>query len=169
MAVKGSYLAVAGGGMILIWSGLRGKQWSDVLRQVIAGKKPETSLTAYQITGTPANVNTSGGAVPGTKFGRTLTQAAIGTLWVAAGGDPHTASVASCIGMHESGGRTWVTSPNPDGGTNVGVWQLDTRGKGAGYTVTQLQNPLTNARVAIRGSNNGTDWSAWATAADCGV
>jgi len=53
MPVKGTYLAVAGGGILLLWSGLNGKRWSDVLRSIIAGKKPSASLTAYTIQGTP--------------------------------------------------------------------------------------------------------------------
>jgi hypothetical protein len=174
---------VTGAGAILLWSGLKGKQWSDVLRQLIAGKKPGAATTAYTISGTPQSaLATTGsgagipgftsGGLPGTKSppGTTLSPAAIGALWIAAGGNPFKANIAVCIAMHESGGRVAVTSANPDGGTNVGLWQLDTPGgKGAGFSVAQLQNALTNARVAIRGSSNGTDWSAWATAGDCGV
>jgi len=169
--VKGSYLAIVGAGGILLWSGLRGKKWSDVVRQVIAGKSPATTTTSYQLT---SNINTAGGVtnisnVPVPR-GPVLPQAAIGTLWIAMGGAPSKARVAMCIAMHESGGRVGVTSRNPDGGTNVGLYQLDTPGgKGAGYSVAQLQNPATNTRVAIRASANGTDWSAWATAPMCGV
>lgn len=178
MPVKGSYLAIAGIGGLLIWSGLKGKQWSDVLRQLIAGKKPGAASTAYTISGTPTTGTGAGiagltsGGLAGAKApsGSTLSPAAIGALWISAGGNPFKANVAVCIAMHESGGRVAVTSSNPDGGTNVGLWQLDTPGgKGAGYSISQLQNPLTNARVAIQGSSNGQDWSAWATAPDCGV
>jgi len=102
--------------------------------------------------------------------GPVLSPRQIGLVWIAAGGNPFKANVAVCIAMHESGGRVGVTSPNPDGGINVGLWQLDTPGgKGAGYSVAQLQNALTNAIVAVRGSANGQDWSAWSTAPDCGV
>jgi hypothetical protein len=65
--------------------------------------------------------------------------------------------------MQESSGNAAVTSSNPDGGVNVGLWQLDTRGKGAGYSVAQLQDPNTNARVTVFATRNGRDWSAWAT------
>lgn len=90
-------------------------------------------------------------------------------LWDANGGNPATAADAACIGEHESSGEADATSSNPDGGVNVGIWQLDTKGKGAGYTVTQLEDPNTNARVAIAGSSDGTDWSAWQTAPLCGL
>lgn len=73
------------------------------------------------------------------------------------------AVTAAAIGMAESSGRTKVTSPNPDGGTNVGIWQLDTKGVGSGYTIAQLQDPLTNAKVMAKGSDNGQNWGDWAT------
>jgi hypothetical protein len=93
----------------------------------------------------------------------TLTYAQLEGLWIANGGSKAVAPLAAAIAMAESSGRTDVTSANPDGGVNVGLWQLDTKGKGAGHTVAQLQNPATNAAVAVKGSKNGTDWSAWAT------
>ncbi|HEY2089899.1 MAG TPA: hypothetical protein VGH54_28245 [Mycobacterium sp.] len=84
-----------------------------------------------------------------------------------AGLPPDKAVKAAAVAMAESGGRTWVTSPNPDGGTNVGPWQLDTPGGGgSGYTVAQLQNPYTNAEAMAKASGNGTDWSSWQTAAE---
>jgi hypothetical protein len=84
-----------------------------------------------------------------------------------AGLPPDKAVKAAAVAMAESGGETWVTSPNPDGGTNVGPWQLDTPGGGgSGYTVAQLQNPYTNAQAMAKASSNGTDWSSWQTAAE---
>jgi hypothetical protein len=66
--------------------------------------------------------------------------------------------------MAESTGNAGATSPNPDGGTNVGLWQLDTPGGvGAGYSQSQLSDPNTNAKVAIAGSKEGTNWSDWST------
>jgi Lysozyme like domain len=93
----------------------------------------------------------------------TFTYSQLEQLWTRNGGSALVAPVAAAIAMAESSGRSDVTSSNPDGGVNVGPWQLDTRGVGAGYSVAQLQNPDTNARVAIKGSNNGSDWSPWAT------
>lgn len=81
-----------------------------------------------------------------------------------AGLPPDRAVIAAAVAMAESSGESWVTSPNPDGGTNVGPWQLDTPGGGgAGYTVAQLQDPWTNAQAMAKASDNGTNWSTWAT------
>lgn len=93
----------------------------------------------------------------------TLTYAQLEQLWISNGGNRAAAPIAAAVAMAESGGRSDVTSSNPDGGTNVGPWQLDTRGVGAGYSVAALQNPDTNAKLAIKGSGDGHDWGAWAT------
>ena len=91
------------------------------------------------------------------------TYAQLEQLWINNGGSKTTAPLAAAIAEAESSGRSDVTSPNPDGGTNVGPWQLDTLGKGSGHTVAQLQDPNVNAAAAVAGSSNGTDWSAWET------
>jgi hypothetical protein len=94
----------------------------------------------------------------------TYSYAQLEQLWINNGGSKTFAPLAAAVALAESSGRSDVTSPNPDGGTNVGPWQLDTPGgKGAGYTVAQLQDPNTNAAVAVKGSANGRDWSAWET------
>ena len=53
MPVKGGYLIAAGGGAILLWSGFRGKSWSNVLRSVISGKNPNALATTAAITTAP--------------------------------------------------------------------------------------------------------------------
>jgi hypothetical protein len=173
----GPLIAVSGG-VILLWSAITGRKWSSVLQSTIKGQNPTkvnptNQITPLPVTGTGAGApGLTSGPLPGARApsGAVLSGSQIRALWISAGGNPFRADVAVCIAQHESGGRVAVTSGNPDGGTNVGLWQLDTPGgKGAGHTIAQLQNPLTNAIVAIRGSSNGTDWSAWATAPDCGV
>lgn len=85
-------------------------------------------------------------------------------LWIKAGGSKAKAPVAAAIAEAESGGCSSATSVNPDGGTNVGLWQLDTPGGvGSGYSTAQLRNGATNAKVAVKGSRNGADWGAWET------
>jgi hypothetical protein len=90
-------------------------------------------------------------------------QASLEALWEQAGGSHSTAVNAACHGMQESSGNRDASSPNPDGGTNWGLWQLDTRGVGAGYSVAQLEDPLMNARITVAATRNGTNWAQWAT------
>ena len=52
MPVKGTYLAVAGAGAIILWSGIKGKSWTDVFRQVVSGKNPASSPQTTGIAGT---------------------------------------------------------------------------------------------------------------------
>lgn len=96
----------------------------------------------------------------------TYSYAQLEGLWIQNGGSPAAAPMAAAIAEAESGGRSDVTSPNPDGGTNVGPWQIDTNGVGKGLTVTQLQDPDVNASAAVQGSKNGTNWSDWQTYAN---
>lgn len=177
-------LVITGTGALFVWSGIKGASITASLRSLIGGQAP--TGTKVNPIATPAAAPGGGGSgpsgtgqAPGTTTaagrgsgggGPVLGPAAIKALWLAAGGSPAHANTAVCIAQHESSGQVAVTSSNPDGGTNVGLWQLDTPGgKGAGYSVAQLKNPLLNARVAVKGSSNGTDWSAWATAPMCGV
>jgi hypothetical protein len=83
-------------------------------------------------------------------------------LWASQGGSGQTAFAAANVAMAESSGRPAVTSANPDGGTNVGLWQLDTKGVGAGFTIAQLQEPATNPRITVMHTANGTSWVGWA-------
>jgi hypothetical protein len=166
-----------GGGVLFLWSGLTGKKWSTVFKDLIGGKNPVTAPQAQGITGTPLSaIQTAGyggsgigsaGAAPAVHG--IYTNSDLQRLWIAAGGNPAKAAVAACIADHESSGNPNAESPNPDGGTNAGLWQLDTNGVGKGLTVAQLKNPMVNARRTVSGSSNGTNWSAWATAAGCGA
>lgn len=57
MPVKGGYLAMTGVGALFMYSGLKGKKFSDALRAVIAGQSPTS-------TGQSNPIGTSGdGAV----------------------------------------------------------------------------------------------------------
>lgn len=158
---------------------------SDPIKSLLTGKGlPPAAKTGEQATSaavdaafttTPTSAPGAGGSggITNTAYssttaapaGTTFNHAQLETLWVSSGGSQGTANRAAAQAQAESGGNSTATSGNPDGGTNVGLWQLDTPGgKGAGHTIEQLKDPTTNAQVAIMGSSNGTDWSAWATA-----
>jgi hypothetical protein len=51
LPVKGSYLAIAAVGGIFLWSSVKGKAISSVLRDVISGKPPSSAQSAEQIYG----------------------------------------------------------------------------------------------------------------------
>jgi hypothetical protein len=181
MAVSTGGIAAIGVGGLFLYASLKGKSIPSALQSVISGKSPATATVANQIaplTVGETSMTATSAATPGTSGAAPVSGSAPGApavsgtynhaqlmqLWQSVGGSAATANNAACHAMQESSGRPAVTSANPDGGTNVGLWQLDTPGgKGAGYSIAQLQNPVINARVAVQGSSNGTDWSAWAT------
>jgi len=170
-------LLIALGGY-LTWFGVHywrsDTRWpTDPLKAVLTGKEIPVADTSGSraaikgvVEGAKAGGAGGGGGAPapgpgGVATGGTLTKEQIKTLWTKNGGSPKTANVAAAVAMAESSGRTGVTSSNPDGGTNVGLWQLDTKGVGSGYTVEQLKNPDTNARITVMATANGTKWIYW--------
>jgi hypothetical protein len=147
---------------------------SDPVKAVLTGKALPAPTGQQSAQGVLSAVEQHAPAAPGGIASATgpagtapavaglYTTATLGTLWTSQGGSTSTAFEAANIAMAESSGNPKVTSANPDGGTNVGLWQLDTKGVGSGYTVAQLQDPATNARVTIMNTANGTNWSEWA-------
>jgi hypothetical protein len=170
MAVDGKGAAFTTAGFIVLWSGIKGTTLKTTLTDLLKGQNPKAVAEGAPTVGVGSGSATATAATaPAVAAGGSYDTAQLEQLWTSSGGDASKASVAACIAMHESSGNADAESSNPDGGTNVGLWQLDTKGKGAGYTVAQLMDPTTNCHVAIMGSANGTDWSAWATAGDCGA
>jgi hypothetical protein len=161
------------GGFVITWSGIKNQTLKSTLTSLLKGQNPAASPESAPVAGIgtgsgPDSTGTTGtGSAPSVSGSYSAAQ--LEQLWTSSGGSSSKASVAACIAMHESSGDPKATSSNPDGGTNVGLWQLDTRGVGAGFSVAQLQNPQTNAQLAIMGSANGTNWADWSTAPDCGV
>lgn len=171
-------LLLMGIGGYLMWFGIHywrsDIKWpSDPVKSFLQGKglpdqttaTPEDAYLSAYITGAGASSSStvSPSSAPSTSGpGQTLSQSAIEQLWTSNGGPQDTASFAAQVANAESGGRTAVTSSNPDGGTNVGIWQLDTKGVGEGYSVEQLSDPDTNARITVLATNGGTNWSEWA-------
>jgi Lysozyme like domain len=157
-------------GALLVFAGIKGYSIPQTLQLVIQGKSPLGQAQVTPVTQASAAAGTAGAAgVPGVSSSAlpsagSYSSAQIESLWVLAGGSQGAARNAACHAMQESGGQPRITSANPDGGTNVGLWQLDTPGgKGAGYSVAELQNAMNNARVTVSATRNGADWSAWAT------
>lgn len=150
-----------GVGSLFVYAGIKGYSILKATQNVIRGTPPQYLQSTTKLT---ANVATSSGPGMANPKSGTWSHGGLMNLWIMNGGSHATANNAACHAIQESSGNASVTSRNPDGGTNVGLWQLDTPGgAGHGYTIAQLQDPNTNAKVAIRASKNGTDWSAWAT------
>lgn len=152
-------------GAVFLWAGLKGYSIPETLQDVITGKSP---LKQSQSTGISGSASTSATGVTGVQSSAlpsagTYTTAQLQALWEQAGGSASTAANAACHAMQESSGNPQATSSNPDGGTNVGLWQLDTKGVGAGYSVAELENAMNNARITVFATKNGTDWSEWST------
>lgn len=152
-------------GAIFVYAGARGFSILKAAQSLIQGKAPQTGQSVSLLSTSPDAVSVGTATGPGlaNPHAGTWTHAGLMKLWIANGGDPSQANNAACHAIQESSGNASVTSSNPDGGTNVGLWQLDTRGKGAGHSISELQNPNTNARITVQATRNGRDWSAWAT------
>jgi hypothetical protein len=161
MPVKGAYLAIAGGGAILLWSGLRGKSWTAVIRDLVAGKNPQLSAAANPImtASSPAG-SASGGAAGGS-------YAALGagdqpanaseTAWIKAlllgiGAPATTANVNSIAAWihHENTGwppsasnnplNTTLSAPGASSFNSVGVKNYPSALVGIAATVSTLQS-----------------------------
>jgi Lysozyme like domain len=169
-STSGFALAAILGGVVFLFAGVKGVSVLKAIQAVIQGKNPATVAPTQQIAAsggplaasTDAAVTSSGGPAP-VVSGGTYNTAQLKQLWQAAGGSAASATNAACHAMQESSGRASVTSSNPDGGINVGLWQLDTKGVGAGHTVAQLQDPMTNAQITVKATGDGANWSEWAT------
>jgi Lysozyme like domain len=111
--------------------------------------------------GAGAAAAAGGAAIAGSGSG-SYSGAAMESFWIANGGDPARAEYAAGVVNAESGGDPDATSSNPDGGTNVGLFQLDTKGVGSGHTIAELQDPTLNTQITIMATENGTNWSEWA-------
>lgn len=164
--INGYAVAALAGGTVLFWSGLTGKSVLATVQSVIRGESPAANPavnTAADPAATAAALSPgTAGPAPTVSGNYSITD--LEALWTSQGGSSNTAFEAANIAMAESGGNARVTSSNPDGGINVGLWQLDTKGVGSGHTVTQLQDPATNARITIQATADGTNWREWADA-----
>lgn len=70
MPVKGGYLFAAGGGVILLWSGVRGHKWSTVLKDVLSGNKiSSTKELSIESSSAAFGYGSGSGALPNTGVG----------------------------------------------------------------------------------------------------
>jgi hypothetical protein len=164
--INGIALGALGTGSLFAYAGIKGYSVPHAIQALITGKAPSTGGQASPV-GTPGGggggVQTPTGPGSVNPTAGTWTHSGLVGLWQMAGGSASSANNAACHAIQESSGNASVTSPNPKGGTNVGLWQLDTQGAGAGHTVGELQNPLTNARITVQATHDGQDWSQWST------
>lgn len=79
-----------------------------------------------------------------------LSDAQIIALWLREGGPLASAPTALAHALAESTGNTDDPSSNPDGGTNIGLYQLDARGVGSGYTPSSSPTPTPTLRSPSR-------------------
>jgi Lysozyme like domain len=88
----------------------------------------------------------------------TYTYAQLESIWINNGGSKTVAPIAAAIAMAESGGDSEATDNDSNGTTDRGLWQINSLWGGlSSYDVD------TNAKAAIKISNNGGDWNPWTT------
>jgi hypothetical protein len=160
---------VAGIGAIFLWSGLKGKSFTSVLRNIIAGQSPQSAIAANpigQLQPAQTAAQFGGGEAYGYGAGVSPSGVTTGTfsfsqleqLWIQNGGSVAAAPMAAAIAMAESGGNASATDNDPNGTTDRGLWQINTvNGALSTYDTNQ------NARAAIQLSNNGANWNPWTT------
>lgn len=161
-----------GGGALFMYAGTKDISILSAINQMITGKAPNTASSANaglgSVVGTGGQSGAPGGGnlvnLPGGKGSYSHSQ--LISLWIMAGGSQSSANNAACHAEQESSGDPMALNVNGPGPNcdAVGLWQLATPcGVGKGYSVPQLQDAITNARLTVRATNDGRDWSQWAT------
>jgi len=164
MPLSGIAVAEIGVGGLILYSGIKGYSIADTFTYLLKGTTPaqtEGISSADYTAGASTLGDVAEGAEIAAGVAGNYSTSQLEQLWESQGGDSDTAAFAAQVALAESGGSPTVTSSNPDGGTNVGLWQLDTNGVGSGHTVAELQNPETNAQITIMATANGTNWEEW--------
>lgn len=166
--LNGFALGSIAAGSVFLYAGLTGRSVLASIQAIVQGKAPSTAGKTVPIASAPGpggsgKAPTSGYSVatniPAGKG--SYSRAEVAQLWVNNGGPGNTADFAAAVAMAESSGSATVTSANPDGGTNVGIFQLDTKGVGSGYSVAELSDANLNTQVTIAATKGGTDWTYW--------
>ncbi|MFW6031378.1 MAG: peptidoglycan DD-metalloendopeptidase family protein, partial [Myxococcota bacterium] len=71
---------------------------------------------------------------------------------------PEDVDKALWVVMHESGGSPAAVG---DGGASLGIWQLNSRGLGAGMSAAQRGNPIAATKRAAEAVYGGQGWKPW--------
>jgi hypothetical protein len=158
--IDGIAVGMIAAGGALVYAGIQGKSLPSLITGFIQGKSPAAAAKTDQISTSEPSAPASSSSAPAGS-GSYDSSSALQKLWTSNGGAEDTAAIAAAIAGAESGGSATVTSSNPDGGTNVGIFQLDTKGVGSGYSVAQLQNANLNTQITVMATNNGVNWSEW--------
>jgi hypothetical protein len=177
MSVDAAGIGSVAAGSVFLYAGIKGISVPAALTSIVKGTSPATVPVTQAITGTPAAA--AAGAAPASGFSIATnipagsaaysSASAVEKLWTSNGGPADTAAFAAAIARAESGGSATVTSANPDGGVNVGVFQLDTKGVGAGYSVAELQDANLNTQLTIMATSGGVNWTQWGNAVSAAV
>jgi hypothetical protein len=171
MSVDAAGLGSVAFGIVILYAGIKGISVTAALTSIVKGTSPAANPVTNPITVTTQTAAGTTGTATGSGFDVATgipagsasysSASAVEKLWTDNGGPADTAAFAAAIAQAESGGSATVTSSNPDGGTNVGVFQLDTKGVGSGYTVAELQDANLNTQITIMATNGGTNWVEW--------
>lgn len=116
MAVKGSYLALTAVGIVAVWSGLTGRNWSAVLRNALSGQPLTSAPVKYPIKGAPVLSGSS--SYQSGKYPVTAPTSASQRAWavaqLAAIGAPPTPANINSLSSWANKESPWNSSP-PDG------------------------------------------------------
>ncbi|HWG26100.1 hypothetical protein [Actinospica sp.] len=161
--IDGLALGTIGAGSLFLWAAVQGKSITGTLQALIKGGSPGSAPAANAITLQTASAGAGFDIATNIPAGSAAysSSSAVQKLWTDNGGPSNTAAFAAAIAGAESGGSAKVTSSNPDGGTNVGVFQLDTKGVGSGYSVAELQDANLNTQLTIMATGGGVNWQEW--------
>lgn len=170
--VDGIALGSVSAGALFLYAAVTGKTVLGTVQALVKGKAPSTAPSGApaSLTGSYGATGSASGSAPAAGYDiatnippakGSYSRSQLEKLWTDNGGPSDTAAFAAAVAMAESSGNPKATSSNPDGGTNVGLFQLDTKGVGAGYPVADLEDPNLNTQVTIMATGGGTNWSEW--------
>jgi hypothetical protein len=177
--INGSAVALTLVGVVLTYSGIKGKKITTTARDLIAGNNPIDNMAVdVPITGSAAVPSFGTNSATPDAFDRApiiasgsrLTPAAIYQIARSAGFSSITAIVATAVALAESGGNPRAHNPVPPD-DSYGLWQINMIGamgpeRRAAFGLSsneQLYDPLTNARAAYAISHGGTNFRPWTT------